>query len=86
LKAVDRARQTEHHPRARPDRKINKTKVLIWVTVGLLLNALALGIWAALAFGIFEGSPKADPTQEPKEQKNPNNPPKPNKKGNRPPV
>ena len=84
--AEDRGDSTPKAPRAVPERKINKTKVLIWITVGLFLNALAIGIWASLYFGFFEGSPKSDPTQEPKEQKPPVNPPKPNKKGNRPPV
>jgi len=65
-------------PRAVPKRAINKTKVLIWVAVGLFLNALAIGIWASLFFGVFEGTPEP----EPKEQKAPTVP-KP-KKGNRP--
>ncbi len=66
-------------PRAVPKRGINKTKVLIWVAVGLFLNALAIGIWAALFFGVFEGSPAIEQKPDPKEQKIP----KP-KKGNRP--
>ena len=77
---------TPKAPRAVPERKINKTKVLIWIAAGLFLNALAIGIWAALFFGVFEGSPKPDPTPETKDQKAPNNQPKPNKKGNRPQV
>ena len=47
--------------RVAPARGINKTKVLMWVAVGLFLNALAIGIWAALFFGIFEGTPETAP-------------------------
>ena len=67
-------------PRRRPAprRPINKTKVLIWVGAGLFLNALAIGIWAALFFGVFEG-PVTEPKSDPKEQKAPKL-----KKGNRP--
>ena len=65
-----------------PKRGINKSKVMLWVGVGLFLNLLAVGIWAALFFGVFEGSPEPEPKEQ-KEQKTPNNPPKPGKR-NRP--
>ena len=67
--------------RSVPRRPINKTKVLIWVGAGLFLNALAIGIWAALFFGVFEGAPATESKPDPKDQKIP----KP-KKGNRPTV
>ena len=76
---------TPSTPRVVPKREINKTKVLIWVGVGLFLNLLALGIWASLFFGIFEGSPEPDTKPAPLDQKDPPKP-KPVKKGVRPPV
>ena len=56
---------------------------MIWVGVGLGLNLLAVAIWAALFFGVFEGSKTEPTTPDTKEQKGPI---KPGKKGARPPV
>ena len=75
---------TPSAPRAVPKRVINKTKVMIWVAVGLFLNFLALGIWAAMFFGVFDGSPEPDTRPDVKPPTN--NPVKPPKKNNRPQI
>ncbi len=76
---------TPSKPRAAPKRGIDKTKVFIWLAVGLVLNLIAFGIWGAIVLGVFEGSPGPDTKPEPREQKDQPKP-KPGKKGVRPPV
>ena len=58
-------------PRAVAKRGINKTKVAVWIAVGLLLNLIAFGIWGAIVFGVFEGPPAVEQKPDPKEQKLP---------------